>query len=186
MKKYMIILLISAAVMLNAVPVNSFFSDHKSFSVGDVITIIIIEQTSASSSAGSETDKSFDHSLNVDQGAGTLNFIPMMSMGGKASNKASGDASTNRSGKFEGKITARIISIDDNGNLVIKGSRSLKVNGEEEVTSLEGMVRPQDVQADNSVYSYNIAEAKIVYKGKGDVHNGSKVGFLSKIINFIF
>ena len=83
-------------------------------------------------------------------------------------------------------MTVRIIDIDNNGNLIIKGSKSVVINGEEEQTSLEGSVRPQDVGANNTVYSNNIADAKISYKGKGDIATASKVGLITKVFNFLF
>ena len=165
---------------------NSLYSDHKSFSIGDILTVMITESSSASASAGSKTDKSFDHSVGSSQGVGPMDFIPLSSMGVKAKNSSSGDAETTRKAAIKATMTAKIISVEKNGNLVIKGTRSIKINGEEEITTIQGIVRSQDISADNTIYSYNIADAQISYKGKGSVKNGSKVGFISRIFNFLF
>ncbi|MCD4652154.1 MAG: flagellar basal body L-ring protein FlgH [Candidatus Cloacimonetes bacterium] len=186
MKYLYIILIILPAILLHGGQVNSFFSDHKSFSIGDVITIIISEQSSAQTSAGSQTEKSYGHDLTLKQGQGFVDMIPLSSAGLSGKHASKGDANTSRSAKFQAKMTAKIIAIDSSDNLVIKGQRSVTINGEEEITSLEGVVRPQDVASDNSVYSYSIADAKISYKGKGDIHNSSKVGWLTKAFNWLF
>lgn len=186
MKTTIILLLVALAGSALAMPVPSLFSDHKSFTEGDVITILLWEETSATVSSGSETDRSFEHGAELEQGQGSLDFIPMASFGLSGANTFKGDASTNRSGKLRGRMTARIVSIDDSGNLMIKGSRSVEINGEEEITQLEGLIRPQDVQSDNSVYSYNIADAKITYKGDGPIDDGSRVGLITRLFNFLF
>lgn len=164
----------------------SLFSDHKSFSIGDVLTVVITETSSAKASSGNETGKTFDHGFDAEAGTGPFSAIPATGFGFKGNNSSKGDASTSREGSLKAKMTVRIMDIDDNGNLFIKGSKTVIINGEEEITNLEGTVRSQDVGADNTLYSYNIADAKIAYNGKGTVQQGSKVGFLTKIFNFIF
>lgn len=182
-------ILIIVFMVINSVLLGQFsslYSDHKSFTVGDIITILIEESASANASAGSHTDKGFDHSFGTDAGTGPLDFIPLSSFGVGSNNRSSNDARTTRQGSFRTTMTARIIEIDEIGNLKIMGSKTVKINGEEETTTLEGIVRSADIQANNTVYSYNIADAKISYKGKGAVNDGAKVGFLTRVFNFIF
>lgn len=186
-KTLVILLMLIVALSLNAVKFgNSFYADHKSYEIGDILTVMITEQASASASAGEKTDKSFEHGVSTSQGAGPLDFIPLSSMGLKSNHKAEGDASTTRQGKLEATMTVRIFAIDENGNLKIKGKRSVNINGEEQLTHIEGLVRPQDVRANNTLYSYNIADAKISYSGKGTLREGSRVGLISRIFNFLF
>lgn len=67
------------------------------------------------------------------------------------------------------------------------GSKTVKINGEEEIKLLlEGVVRSQDVGADNTISSNNIADAQISYLGKGPIQTASKVGFITKVFNFLF
>jgi flagellar L-ring protein precursor FlgH len=83
-------------------------------------------------------------------------------------------------------MTVRIVNIDAAGNLMIEGVRVVSINGEDEITSLSGIVRPQDVGSDNTISSHNIADAKISYKGKGAINEGSRVGLISRLFNFFF
>ncbi len=186
MRYLMISIILLGCMSLNAAGLLSMYSDHKSFSEGDILTVLIMETSSASSAAKSQTDKSFDHGFGTAAGKGPLDFIPLSSMDINSKNSAKGDAKTSREGSLKAKMTVRIMAIDNNGNLSIKGSKSVKINGEEELTNLEGIVRPQDVQSDNTVYSFNIADAKIGYKGKGAINDGQKIGLISRIFNFIF
>lgn len=187
MKKIIILIIVMLTIqILPAKAFNSLFSDHKSFSIGDVLTVEIIEKSTASTSSKNESNKSFNHAANTPAGTGPLDFIPLASMGIASSNAASGDATSSRNGTLESKMTVVIRSIDQNGNLRIKGAKSIKINGETQITELEGIVRQEDVQANNTIFSYNIANAKLSYRGKGAVNEGSRIGLLSRIFNFIF
>lgn len=184
--KILIILVLTLLTSTALSAFSSIYSDHKSFTVGDVLTVIITESSSAKSGATSQTDRSFNHGFNTEAGRGPFDFIPLSGFGTSAGNSSKGDANTSREGSLKANMTVRIIDIDNNGNLIIKGSKSVVINGEEEQTSLEGSVRPQDVGANNTVYSNNIADAKISYKGKGDIATASKVGLITKVFNFLF
>jgi flagellar L-ring protein precursor FlgH len=186
MKQIILLITLLAVSICYAQPMASLYSDHKSFTTGDVITILIVEYTTAEASAGSQTDRSMNHGFGTSAGQGPLDFVPLSSFGANSKNSHKGKASTSREASLKGTITAKITSIDPNGNLMVKGQRSVVINGEEETTTVEGFVRPQDVQSDNSVYSHNIADAKITYKGKGSVKDGAKVGFITRFFNFLF
>jgi flagellar L-ring protein precursor FlgH len=127
-----------------------------------------------------------DANMNINAGTGPLSFIPLTGMGGSASNNFKGDANTTRDASLTSKMTVRIIDIDLSGNLVIEGSRVVTINGEEEVTTLTGIVRSQDVSSDNTVSSHNIADAKISYTGKGIVNEASRPGVITRAFNWLF
>ncbi len=187
MKSYLfIILFVIITINTYASTISSMYSDHKSFSIGDILTVIISESSTAKAGAKSATDRSFNHNFSTEAGKGPLDFIPLSGLGTSTSNSSKGDANTSREGSFKANMTVRIIDIDSNGNLVIKGSKSVKINGEEEITMLEGVVRSQDVGADNTISSNNIADAQISYLGKGPIQTASKVGFITKVFNFLF
>ena len=165
---------------------NSLFSDHKSFAVGDIITVEIAESSKATSSSQSRTDRSQNHNMNVQAGQGALSFIPLTGMSGASQNNSKGDANTSRDASLTSRMTVRIIDIDMNGNLIIEGSRSVAINGEDETTTLRGVIRPKDVSPNNVIASHNIADAKISYSGKGVVNEGSRVGMITRFVNWLF
>jgi len=186
MKKILFVFLVIGVSSLIAAPFTSLFSDHKSFSIGDILTVYIAESSKASSSSQTNTGKSAAHNMSISKGQGPLSIIPNAGMGGDMSSNYRGDANTSRDASLNSRMTVMIIDIDDNGNLIIEGTRIVNINGEDEVTTITGLVRSQDVSADNAVQSYNIADAKISYKGKGVVNEGSRPGILSRMWNFIF
>jgi len=187
MKRILVIIILSLVVSgLSANMFTSLFSDHKSFSIGDILTVQIAEQSRASSSSGTRTGRQMDNSFNVAQGQGPLSFIPLTGAGMSANNSFRGDANTTRDASLSSKMTVFIVDIDDNGNLMIEGRRVVNINGEDEITTLTGVVRSQDVGSDNTVQSHSIANAKISYSGKGHVTEGSRKGIVSRFFNFIF
>jgi len=165
---------------------TSLYSDHKSFSVGDILTVNIAESSKATSSSQARTGRSQDVNMGIEPGQGPLRFIPLAGYSGSSANNFKGDANTSRDASLTSKMTVRIVDIDLNGNLIIEGSRVMSINGEDETTTLHGIVRSQDVGADNTISSHHIADAKISYSGKGAINEGSKVGLISRFFNFLF
>ncbi len=163
---------------------RSLFSDRRAYQVGDVVTILIVEYSSGEHEAGTETnsDNQFGASAT---GSGDLSDINYGASAGW-NNKFDGNGNTKREGSLEATISARIVEITDTGNLVIEGERVIIVNGEKQITKLRGMVRPEDISGQNTVFSYRIADAQITYTGKGDVNSAQKPGWITRIINWIF
>lgn len=185
MKKFLLLLWCVMPLWVAALT-PSFYADHKSYHEGDILTVIITESSTASSTSGEKTDKQYDHSFSTQAGTGPLDFVPASSLGLKGANAASGTASTSRTGSFRTTMSVKVDYIDKNGNLHVAGKQSLNINGEEQITEVKGVVRPQDISPDNVVYSYKMAGAEISYKGSGTVRDGSRIGLISRIFNFIF
>jgi len=179
-------LMFAVATRVEAQQGMSMFSDRKAKTIGDIVTILVMEYSVASSEAKTETSKNNDHGLYATGGMKVAAFSPYFGARGNVKNKFKGDASVERRGKLRTKITATITEISPNGNLVLQGSRNMIVNGENEEAIITGSVRPEDISASNTVYSFQIAEARITYKGTGVVRNGQKPGFIAKVFNWIF
>lgn len=164
----------------------SMFSDRKAGTIGDIVTILVMEYSAASSEAKTETSKSNDHGLYATGGMKISAYSPYFGARGNVKNGFKGDASVERSGRLQTKITATITEISPNGNLVLQGSRMMTVNGENEEAVITGVVRPEDISTHNTVYSFQVADAKITYKGKGVVRNGQRPGLIARFFNWIF
>jgi flagellar L-ring protein precursor FlgH len=106
----------------------------------------------------------------------------------KASMKNSFDGSgeTSRNETMTASITARVMEVTPNGNLFIKGTRQVKVNNENQIITLTGLIRPVDVSPDNTVLSSYIADAKIEYTGSGPVSDKQRPGWLLRAIDFVW
>ncbi|MBI5474539.1 MAG: flagellar basal body L-ring protein FlgH [Ignavibacteriae bacterium] len=164
---------------------RSLFADQKANRVGDAITVLILESSSAVNGAKTSTSRASDLSLGakVSTGAGSGTDI---SGGVGTGNQFKGEGSTSNTGSVRGKLSAHVDSVLANGNLVINGSRSITVNGEEQIITVSGIVRPSDIMADNSVYSFNISDAKIVVQGDGNITKVQEPGWLTKVFHWLF
>lgn len=165
---------------------GSLFADHRARDVGDIITVLVVEYTSASSEAKTSTGKQSDHGFMIFGGSKNQAYSPKQGMRGELKNEFDGGGSVSRQGQLRTKVTATVNEVRGNGDLVIQGSRVMDVNGEKGMTSVYGVVRQQDISGDNTVYSYQLAEAQIQYNGKGVVTDGQKPGLLTRMINKVF
>ncbi|HID10817.1 MAG TPA: flagellar basal body L-ring protein FlgH [Candidatus Latescibacteria bacterium] len=166
--------------------VISLFSDHRARRIGDVLTVLIVEQSSASSETKSSAKKSGGHSFSTTAGQGPLSFIPLMGASEKHSVEHQGDASVFRKGELKARVTVRVVGNTENGDLVVRGVRKVEVNGDREEIVITGVVRPEDISSDNTVYSYQIADLRISYKGKGPYYRGQRMGILGWLLGWLF
>ena len=165
---------------------QSLYSDIKAHQVGDVLTVLIVEQNRASNQVETKTEKSTKISTAGGPGIGSLDFIPMF--GGKAdnSNKFDGKGENIRAGNIRARITVTVVGVKDNGDLIVEGHRIIGINGDEEAIFVSGVVRTKDITPDNTIESHLIADAEISYTGKGNANSGSRPGFFTRLINWIF
>jgi len=184
---------LSAALLLAPVTVRadslwssssgSLFADNKARRAGDILTILIEEQTRSSAQASTKTDKSEDASFGPGFGP-IFKAIRGFGLSGNASLNATGQ--TSRNGSLSGRITVTVKSVDPNGNLIIEGVREMTLNAEKQRILFRGLVRPADVQPDNTVLSAFIADATIVFEGKGVIGDKQRPGLITRIFRFLF
>jgi flagellar L-ring protein FlgH len=164
---------------------RSLFADPKAARAGDAVMVLVVETSSASNDASTSSDRESNLSMNASGKVSTSN-IPEVSLGVGTGNSFKGSGATSTRGSIRAKISARVDSVLANGDLVITGHRTIIVNGEEQRITLSGIVRPPDILADNSVYSYNIAEARIAFEGNGVVSSAQGPGWITKLLHWLF
>jgi len=179
-------LLLCSAISATEVSRRSLYTDIKAHNIGDLITVFIMEDSKAVNKAKTTTKKQSDMATEGSAGLGPLDFIPLWGASGSDQMDYSGQGQTEKSGSLRAKLTATVIEIRQNGDLVIEGSRVVTINDEDETMFLSGIVRPRDISENNMVYSYQIADAKISSKGKGVVTEGQRPGFVTRLLNWIF
>lgn len=161
---------------------QDLYQDYPDFQMGDIITVLIEENASAIQSANSDASQSSDYS--AQEGGGILDFIPFFDFSYSDSETADGE--TQRSGTLQADITTEVVGLKENGNLEIKGSKKVKINGEIQTIILNGVIRPQDISFDNEVSSKRVSNANIEYEGEGVVGDKQNPGLLTRFVNFIF
>lgn len=164
----------------------NLYTDHRAMRVDDILTVVVIEQAKAGSESGTKTNKRNSLGASSGGGTGALRFLPSFGASAGTDVGYDGKGSTAREGSLVAKVSAKVIEVLDNGNLVIDGSKEVEINSEKEIIKVSGIVRPQDIESENIVYSYNIADARITYAGKGTANQGQRPGILARVLNFIF
>ena len=167
---------------------RSMFADKRARAVGDIITIMVQENNTASKENSTQTSKSssVDASLQTvlysPAGSGFLTHngqMPAMKFGG--SQTFDGGGKINNSERMTARIAVKVVDVLPNGNMIIEGRRETIVSGEKQEAILRGTVRSEDVAANNTVFSYNVADATIKFTGKGTISDNQRKGWLQRI-----
>ncbi len=167
------------------------FADKRASSPGDILTILVQESTSAAKDNKSATskDNAMDASISTFlYGAGAGGASALLSKGGQmpalkynSKNSFAGSGSVNNSQKIIASVAVKVLDVLPNRNLVIEGRRETSFSGEHQVVILHGIVRSEDVAANNTVFSYNIADAKVEINSKGSIDDVQRKGWFTKI-----
>jgi len=175
--------------------VSISFSDLRARQVGDIVTIKIVETYSTSSSVKQQTAKKSSAKAGIDKLMGFENRIegifkdatPSDLFEGSLSTSTTGQGGTSRESKILATMTARVIKVLPNGNLVIQGTRAIKKNNDLEYITLTGIIRPEDIGYDNSILSTQISDAYIEYSGKGPTSEGvSGPGIITRLLHIFW
>jgi flagellar L-ring protein precursor FlgH len=152
-----------ASSLFNPATFQPYTSDLRPRHVGDLITVMVYESASASTTANTSAGR--------DAAVGWETRLPGKSYSGalKSNNQMDGGGRTAREGRVLAQITVAIREITERGDLVVAGEQVLDINNERQQIRVEGRVRPQDVSDANVVLSTRIANAKISYVGQGDL-----------------
>ncbi|MEC8647027.1 MAG: flagellar basal body L-ring protein FlgH [Candidatus Latescibacterota bacterium] len=167
---------------------RSLYSDPKASRIGDALTVIIQENATATNQTATATGKSNSTSIGsaVPGGGNLLDFIPLHSLNSDYSNDYQGQASTSRSARLTARMTVTVTGIKPNGDLIVEGERTLKINGETEAIYLNGSVSQPMVRRDNTVLSSSIADLQVEYTGNGTITQGTRPGLVARLINWVF
>lgn len=167
---------------------HSMFSDKKAHAVGDILTILVQENNAASKQNNTSTAKQ----AAVDASIASFLYGPtasgLLTKKGKypalkfdAKSDFSGGGQINNSEKITARLAVRVIDVLPNGNLVVEGRRQTAFSGEKQDATLRGTVRADDVMANNTIYSYNMADATIQFESKGTITDSQRKGWFTRI-----
>lgn len=156
---------------------RTFFKDQRARNIGDILTVKVDISDQAAFDNSSERSRASSDSTGVGGAVGTAIDIIALPAGMAASDLAStkgassykGTGSIDRSEKLSTNVAAVVTQLLPNGNLVIEGRQEVRVNYEIRELIVAGVVRPEDIAADNTIESSKIAEARISYGGRGQI-----------------
>ncbi len=164
----------------------ALFENSVARRVGDTLTIRLAERTNASKSSSTTTKKSTSASLPGPTVAGrpvTVNGVEVLSMGIDNEAEFGGQGGSSQSNRLEGDISVTVAERLPNGNLVIRGQKWIAINQGQEYVRIQGIVRPIDIDPDNSISSLKVADAQISYGAKGALADANKPGLLARFFN---
>jgi len=171
---------------------ENLFSDPKARNVGDVITIKVYENISGAGSSVNSSQKSSSYELNLNKPKlfgkpfPGKSDDPLVGFSTSPSSSFSGKGSTSRSAKLIATITARVVKVYPNGDLYIVGEKVVKINDDYQTLRISGIVRPADIEPDNSVPSSKVANMFVEYNGKGYFNQASRPGWLGRFLEKIW
>ncbi|WP_313417611.1 flagellar basal body L-ring protein FlgH [Stenotrophomonas sp.] len=176
----------TAGAIYAAGPTLQLYSDRRARDVGDLLTITLLENTTATTSANTATNKESNLSIGTPSIFGapvTLGGKDVLSATASGKRDFTGKGNSAQSNRLQGSVTVTVVQRLPNGNLVVQGQKNLRLNQGDELVQVQGIVRPGDIAPDNSIPSSRVAEARIVYGGRGPVAQSNAMGWLSRFFN---
>lgn len=167
-------------------PGLNLYSDRRARDVGDLLTINLIENTTAQTTAATSVDKSSDIAMAAPNIAGaplTYKGRDLLSATLSGERGFSGNGNSAQSNRLQGSITVTVVQRLPNGNLVVQGQKNMRLNQGDELVQIQGIVRAADINPDNSVPSSRVADARIAYGGRGAMAQSNSMGWLGRFFN---
>lgn len=168
-------------------PRQSWTTDRRDFSVGDVVTVVVDEYTLASANKGNFASDRRQRDLGAGISQNVTTAIPSVAADvgtfNDAESRTRGEAT--RQNRFQGEMSVRVVGLEPSGLLRIEGTKVISVDDHSEELTLTGFLRPEDISPQNLVDSWRIADAELVYTSEGNLSQ-PKGGMLGKILGKIW
>lgn len=163
------------------------YRDNRAREVGDIVLVRVVETSSGRSNANTKMERESSVAAGIDSFFGLGDFINRYgTVQAKISKDFEGTGRTSRDNNVSATISARVIDKTMDGNLVVRAYQEVRVNNETQFIILSGLVRPDDITADNAVLSNRIADFRIEYSGKGVIADEQQPGWLSRAVGVIW
>ena len=170
-----------------------YLEDTRALRVGDITMVKINENAQASGGATTNLKKDTSRSAGVDSLLGLMpamkkaypNIDPAQLLKMASSFDFDGEGKSERSGTLKGSIGVRVKQEMPNGDLFVEGTKVVMINHEEYHLYISGVIRPSDIEMDNSIDSSLIADARVEFTGRGDINDQNERGWLTKILDFV-
>jgi flagellar L-ring protein FlgH len=158
-------------------------ADSRAFRIGDTLSVLVVETSSATSSADTGSRRNTEAGLSGSVQTHTSDQRADINIA--AQNNFNGGARTARAGKLLAQIAVTVVGVEPNGDLRIAGDQLLDINDEQQKIRIEGRVRRQDIGENNAVVSNRIADARIYYSGEGVLAEGQRPGVITRVLRWL-
>lgn len=152
---------------------SNLASDVKARSIDDIVTIVVNEQASAVATGNTKTSRASSANAAITSAAGALSSAGRLAnlLNANSAQSLNGDGTTSRTSTLTATLSARVVDVLPNGYLVIEGTKTTLVNSENQVITVRGVVRPNDLSNANTVQSGSVAQLELKINGKGVVND---------------
>ena len=170
---------------------DSIYGDDTAHDVGDLLTVIIEEDVDLQNGIQRKSDRTSSKKLGFSGTYGKPTdpqVFPTLDVQMSGESKFDGKTEYDNERGLDDEVSVMVIDVLPNGNLVVAGRRSRKMDGDDQMMRVSGIVRPSDIQFNNVVYSRRIADFQIVYEGKAYSHDQifTNPGFVDRFLDFIW
>ncbi|OWV30338.1 flagellar basal body L-ring protein FlgH [Halomonas campaniensis] len=156
------------------------FEDRRPRAIGDILTIVLDEEVSASKNSQSNAGRSGSASLELAQLPDVLDTLAEYGFDVSGENDFTGSGGSQANNSFTGTITVSVLEVMNNGNLRVRGEKQIAINQGTEFIRFSGVVNPRTITAQNSVPSTQVADARIEYVGDGYINEAQHMGWLQR------
>lgn len=160
---------------------NPLFQDRRPRQVGDIITITINEDVSASKNSSANANRESSMALDLETIPDLMSFLENNGLDVSGENDFEGSGGASASNTFTGTLTATVVNVLPNGNLQIRGEKRIAINQGTEYIRFSGVVDPLSVTTQNTVPSGKVANARIEYVGDGYINEAQHMGWLQRL-----
>lgn len=154
-------------------------ADRRAHAVGDMLTVVVVETAHASVSANTDGSHDLELSAQARTPRGTYPY------GFGLSGADQGEGLTSRAGTLQAQLAVRVIRVESDGLLQVRGEQSVTINGEQQHIALSGLVREEDILASNLIPSNRIGDAQIEFTGQGDVSEAQRHGAIYRFMKWL-
>ena len=157
---------------------------NRARSVGDLVTIVLAETITTSKSTSASTDRDGSFGITPPT-SGPLDFLNPNALKAAASGSFNGSGDASQQSRLNGAIAVTIAAVHPNGTATVVGEKQMSLSQGEEWVQFAGTVRLADISSDNQLSSARVANARIIYSGRGAIQKASRPGWLSRFFNII-
>lgn len=178
---------LSAAQQNSMITPKSLFAGVRAMGVGDLVSIVIDERVTSTDAMTYNSDKSSnteDRFTSLIKDWLKLNIKSPNNFGGK--NTVENSANTARNTSFGNTITAQVVQLLSNGNLLVQGKKTLVNNNERMDLIVTGVIDPRWINANGQISSTNVSNLQFALSGRGSISRGSNEGIINRVIKYLF
>ena len=179
------VILLACSPLLGQIAPPSLYADQKARGVGDMVTILVIEQTNATRSSSNQNKQENGVNASGAIDGNLLQFLPIFGLNSTLRSTTNVREGSSQRDMLTGRISAVITEITERGHFKVNGSKVININGERNLMTIKGTIRPRDIGTDNTVFSYNVANSRIYYSKAGIGGKLVKRGSFQRLANVI-